>query len=355
MELKKNIIYSFILLNLISIIRADIQVVAHGWEVFERNTDSRISSLAQSSIAYPIQTSGSVLLNPSLSINYSNKIGFTHQSKIGGTANSEFIGFDKYISDSTWMSLIILYEGVSGIPETRGRLLDWGLDGIFGTFDAGEGNGSLDEGERLDVANIKFFSQNIFGFYGAYSRYMHNWRIGFGMKLLLHTIDNRYGFGAGLNIGAFKSFGNTNVGAVVNNFPSSGLIWENGTIEISLPSLSIGAHHRIILNKYNLELNPVFKLNTSSSDRSIDSKLLFDRIPIDLVFGIETVYKNNLFFRLGLFQRGTFSSGIGLLWKNISIDYAFLNDSSFTGIEKNHLLSINVSIEWLKKQFKNKI
>ena len=216
MKLKINIIYSFLLFALSAILYADIQVVAHGWEVFERNTDSRISSLAQSSIAYPIRTSGSVLLNPSLSISYNDKVGFTHQSKIGGTANSEFVGFDKYLSDSAWVSLIILYEGVNGIPDTRGQLLDWGVDGVFGTFDAGEGNGLLDEGERLDVSNIKFFSQNIFGFYGAHSRYFHKWRIGIGLKLLLHTIDNRYGFGAGLNIGAFRSFGNTNVGAVLN-------------------------------------------------------------------------------------------------------------------------------------------
>ena len=29
-----------------------------------------------------------------------------------------------------------------------------------------------------------------------------------------------------------------------------------------------------------------------SLDRSIDSKLIFNKIPIDLSFGIETVYKN---------------------------------------------------------------
>ena len=75
---------------------------------------------------------------------------------------SEFIGFDKYINDSSWVSVIMLYENVNGIPDTRGALLDWGLDGIFGTFDVGEGNGSLDEGERLDVDKIRFFNQNIF-------------------------------------------------------------------------------------------------------------------------------------------------------------------------------------------------
>ena len=66
-------------------------------------------------------------------------IGLTHQSRMSGTSNSEFIGFDKYINDSSWVSVIMLYEGVDGIPDTRNALLDWGLDGIFGTFDVGEG------------------------------------------------------------------------------------------------------------------------------------------------------------------------------------------------------------------------
>ena len=282
-------------------------------------------------------------------------MGFTHQSRIGGTANSEFIGFDKYLHDSSWVSLIILYEGVNGIPDTRGQLLDWGIDGVFGTFDAGEGNGLLDEGERLDVSNIKFFSQNIFGFYGAHSRYLRSWRVGIGLKLILHTIDRSFGFGAGLNVGAFRNFGMINIGVVVNNLPSSGLIWENGTIEISPPSISFGAHHRLVLSKNNIELNPILRLNVVSLDRSIDSKLIFDKIPTDLSFGIETVYKNSLFFRLGIFQRGTFSSGIGLLLNDISIDYAFLNDDSLNGIEKNHLISISVSLDWIKKQLSNKI
>ena len=188
MILRKNIIYSFFSVFILSKGVSDINVVSYGWEVFERNSDSRTLGLAQSNIAYPIQNPGTVLLNPALSLNYNNMIGLTHKSRTSGTSNSEFIGFDKYINDSSWVSMIMLYEGVDGIPDTRGALLDWGLDGVFGTFDVGEGNGSLDEGERLDVDKIRFFNQNIFGLYGAHSKIFNNWRIGFGLKIILHTI-----------------------------------------------------------------------------------------------------------------------------------------------------------------------
>ena len=56
-----------------------------------------------------------------------------------------------------------------------------------------------------------------------------------------------------------------------------------------------------------------------------------------------------------MFQRGTLASGIGLSWNDLSIDYAFLNDGSLNGIEKNHLLSVSISTERLKKYFSKEI
>ena len=355
MTLRKNIIYSFFSILVLSKGVSDINVVSYGWEVFERNSDSRTLSLAQSSIAYPIQNPGTVLLNPSLSLNYNNMIALTHQSRMSGTSNSEFIGFDKYINDSSWVSVIILYDGVDGIPDTRGALLDWGLDGIFGTFDVGEGNGSLDEGERLDADKIKFFKQNIFGLYGAHSKILNNWRIGFGLKIIMHTIDKEFGVGAGLDIGAFRNYNNTGIGLIVKNLPSSGLIWESGNIEISPPSLHFGLHKKFSISKYKLEINPMFRGSVLSLDRSIDSELVLGKIPMEFSTGFEVIFKRKLFFRFGMFQRGTIASGIGLSWNDLIVDYAFLNDGSLNGIEKNHLLSVSISTERLKKYFSNKI
>lgn len=354
MILRKNIIYSFFSVFILSKGVSDINVVSYGWEVFERNSDSRTLGLAQSNIAYPIQNPGTVLLNPALSLNYNNMIGLTHKSRTSGTSNSEFIGFDKYINDSSWVSVIMLYEGVDGIPDTRGALLDWGLDGIFGTFDVGEGNGSLDEGERLDVNNIRFFNQSIFGLYGAHSKIFSNWRIGVGLKIVLHTIDKEYGIGAGLDIGAFRNYNNTGVGLIVKNLPSSGLIWESGNIEISPPSLHFGLHQKFVISKYELEINPMLKSSILSLDRSIDSELVLGRIPMEFSTGFEAILKKKLFFRIGMFQRGTLASGIGLSWNDLIVDYAFLSDGSLNGIEKNHLLSVSISIEKLKKYFSNK-
>ena len=68
-------------------------------------------------------------------------------------------------------------------------LLDWGADGQFGTNDIGEGNGVLDEGERLDTEKLRYFDQHQFGFHGAFISKFMGIPIGIGYKLLSYSLD----------------------------------------------------------------------------------------------------------------------------------------------------------------------
>ena len=355
MTSKRNIVFSILLYISSSKIYSEFDWVSYGWGLFDRISDARVTSLAQASIAYPIVSTGASLLNPALSYINNDKIGITHQSRIAGMVNSDFIGFNKNMGNNSWISFSLLYEGINSIPDTRNVLLDWGNDGIFGTFDAGEGNGILDDGERLDVNKIGYFSQNQFGIYGAISRPYYKWQIGLGIKLLFHTLDDHYAVGTGVNIGFYRSFNNTNLGIVLHNIPSSGVIWDNGSVELTPGSFSIGLHHLFPINKYDLEINPVCKANFVMMDRTIASELLFNNIPIELTGGIETIYRKKIFFRAGFFQTGALTAGLGMFWKDITVDYAFIADDSIAGLDDNHLITISVSSEWIKNRIFNKI
>jgi len=354
MILKRNIIVSLFLIFNSYTLHAEVNSVIHGWELFNRLSDSRITSLSFSTIAYPIESSAIALVNPALSSVYNEKIGLTHQSRIAGMVNSEIVSFNKNISDSSWASIALLYEGVSGIPDTRKALLDWGNDGVFGTFDPGENNGILDEGERLDANKISYFSQNQIGLFVALSRPYKGWKLGLGMKLLFHTLDDNYALGTGMNLGAFRSFKNgTSIGVVLYDAPSSGVLWDNGDIELTPTSFSVGLHHLLFFEKYQIAINPVYRLDIPMKQRTIDSRLIFDTIPIEFSGGIETIYKRKIFARVGIYPSGTIATGLGLFWEKMAIDYAYLIDNSISGIDKNHLITLSLSLDWIKKKVFN--
>ena len=52
----------------------------------------------------------------------------------------------------------------------------------------------------------------------------------------------------------------------------------------------------------------MFRSSILSLDRSIDSELVLKSIPMEFSAGFEAILKKKLFFRIGMFQRGTIAS-----------------------------------------------
>ena len=67
-----------------------------------------------------------------------------------------------------------------------------------------------------------------------------------------------------------------------------------------------------------------------------------------IVFGLNIFYNNQLALRLGRNSLGSVTAGVGLSWGNMSLDYAFLNEPSGSGLGTSHLISISVSSDWVK-------
>jgi len=347
MILKKNIIYKFIfsILNLTLLFSEGVWV-KYGWELYHYVVDAQTASLGNAVTAYNTNSIHSSLVNPSF-VSSNKNFSITHQSRFSGMVNNDLFGI-QLKSSLAPINLNLLYQGISNIPDTRDMLLDWGLDGQFGTNDIGEGNGVIDEGERLNEEKLKFFNQHQLGFHGAFKSNIFGLELGLGLKLLGHFLDGHHAIGMGLDIGYSKKISKSTIGLVARDLPASGLIWDSGTVEGTKPSLSFGLHHSIkYFEKIYLQINTMMNVDMSLSNTNLYSRIRYKNFSIDDAYGIELIYRKSTMIRIGRNTNNDTTGGIGFRWKNFGIDYAFLSSLNNSVLGNHHLISLIISSNWI--------
>ena len=320
--------------------------VNYGWEIFEYTLSARTASLGGAVIA-DYNSGSSSTNNPVFSKVNKKRISITHQDRFLGMVNSDFISFD-IEKDKRNLNFNLIYENIGDIPDTRNVLLDWGYDGQFGTNDIGEGNGILDEGERLDIEKIDFFSQSRIGIYVASAKDIYSHPVGFGLKIISASLNDNSSIGIGFNIGTTRKINRTIYALILENFPSSGVIWNNGSIERTLPSLKMGLAH--VLNIKNTQAKLLISNKLSSSDRHLDSQFRRKNLSLDFSLGSEVIYRERLFLRVGRNYVNNLTGGLGVLFNDLKIDYAFLNSSYNYDLGGHHILSFSITYKWISKK-----
>ena len=327
--------------------------VKYGWEVFKSAGDARILSLGGSAVT-DYGTSVSPLFNPASS----NRVGihnfnYTHQNRLAGMINSDLIGF-QIKSYSRPLNLILMHEGIDQIPDTRNILLDFGFDGVPGTGDIGENNGLLDDGERLDENKIKYFSQRQIGFHLSTAWEKKSLTYGLAVKGLNHNLGEYSAFGVGLDFGLLAApWKNGHIGITVKDISTSWLVWDSGTVERFKPTLISGISHTFNLKSLPLTLNAMGDFMWDLSGKSFDDDLKFGNYGAKLLLGFNIIYNQMVSIRLGRNNIGANTAGVGLSWKNISLDYAFLNEPAESGLGATHLISLSANAEWIFSYLKN--
>jgi len=331
----------------LSIVMGDGVWVKYGWELFDYVVDARSASLGNAGTAYNLGSIQSSMVNPSFISYTGNNISMTHQSRFAGMVNSDLFGM-QLKSKSRTINLNILYQGISNIPDTRAMLLDWGQDGQFGTNDIGEGNGIVDEGERLDKQKLRYFNQHQFGMHGAFITKIMGVPLGIGFKMLSYSLSDHYALGVGIDIGYNTMIKRSSLGIVIRNFPASGLIWDSGTVEGTKPSVSIGLHHPMAyFEKSSILINMMLNLEASLSNANMDSNIKYKSLALDRSYGLEVIYRKNIMIRFGKNSVNDGTGGIGLRWEKMGLDYAFINTSKDASLGNHHLISISLSTEWI--------
>ena len=343
---KQMIIFFIILFS--SLPSAQTYWVKYGWQVFESAGDARSQSLG-SALATDGGTAISSLFNPaSININTKHNLHYTHQSRLGGMISSDLFGIPLK-NFKRPLSLIIMHEGIDKIPDTRDMLLDFGLDGVPGTGDIGEGNGLIDEGERLDKEKLSFFSQKQTGFHLSTSWDKGIFSYGIAIKSLFHNLSEYSSAGMGLDIGLISSlWSDGKVGFLIRDATTSWQVWNNGTVERFKPILIVGFSHQHYFEKPKIQLigSADFKWDTNGSDNLIKT---FNTSNTYTMIGLNIKYNERIELRLGKNQINATTFGVGLSWSDISIDYAFVNEPINSGLGSTHLISLSMNSDFILK------
>jgi hypothetical protein len=139
-----------------------------------------------------------------------------------------------------------------------------------------------------------------------------NFNIGANIKFIYRSLGIGSGFGVGLDIGSiYKIAPDFNLGIKFTNLTTSPLFWSTKTRETILPKIVAG-------------LSKSVKFENSSIMLAGDLESNFDDFHLNTNLGIEYQYKNTLSFRAGLYHYNP-CFGIGLAYKKIFIDYAYVS------------------------------
>lgn len=339
----------FIFILSISSISAESYWVRYGWQAFKNTGDAQSLALGQTQTA-AFGGVASVLQNPAHAKNPFDQYLYAHQNRFAGLVNSDLIAFPTLKRFRNPVKMVLFHEGVSQIPDTRDILLDWGLDGIPGTSDAGENNGQLDEGERLDADKVSYFRQSQWGVHLSSTRQLNRWTIGVGMKGFFHALAEHFASGIGIDVGATSSFwkGNT-IGLVLTDATTSLLVWDNGTIERFTPEVFAGIAQSYAFEKLPVKIKVMADIALDPFGKSIDDDMELGDMGGRYRVGLQIQY-NKIALQFGRGLNALTSAGLGLDWGQAAIHYAFTSSAQSAMLGDSHLISFSLDPKWVKKQ-----
>ncbi len=289
--------------------------------------------------------------NPSAlaTINYPQLAGM-YAERFASIVNYNYGGIALPMGKSSGISLSFIRLAVDDIPNTENALLDYGIDGIPNTGDAGEGNGVIDEKERIDPNQVFYFNSAEYAVYLSYgTRRRDNFYYGGNVKVLRKGIGENSAWGMGFDFAClWQPYPNLNVGANLQDITTTLLVWDTGRQEAITPTSKIGVAYIWESSKIAGQIIPAFDMDIRFENRRYSAQYNLGRVSFDLHFGAEYRLKNLFAFRLGL-DTGRFTAGVGIKLPRLNVDYAFL---SHQDLGDTHRVSVILTLE--EKKFKRK-
>jgi hypothetical protein len=149
-------------------------------------------------------------------------------------------------------------------------------------------------------------------FYVNGSRGNNKFSYGANIKVFYRDLSVITGYGGGVDLGLAINLNYVKFGLAMRDFVLAPIIWSNGTKETIITKLSCG-------------LAPVIPLENINSVVTLECDFVkpLDVEGFDVNIGLECAYKDIIFGRAGI-NHGNYTVGVGLKYKQFSLDYALV-------------------------------
>jgi hypothetical protein len=277
--------------------------------------------------------------NPAgLSHIYYPQLTLMHDERYGSLVNYDYAAAAMPVGPNTSWGFSVIRLGVDDIPDTRGALIDL------------NGNGVLDEGDRLDESKIKYFGASDWAFYLTYSKKQtEDFSYGANLKIIRRDLGDASATGIGFDLGVwYTPMDNVVLGANLQDVTTTFLAWNTGTNELISPTMKIGSAY--FIEAFGGRFAPAIDFDIRFENRKSASTFHLGPVSFDTHFGTEFMFKDVVAFRLGYNDVKQWSMGAGLYLPKLSIDYSFAQFTAAQDLGRTHRISLMFTLE--SEQFK---
>lgn len=149
--------------------------------------------------------------------------------------------------------------------------------------------------------------------------------IGLSPKLAYRDLAGNNGYGFGADVGVFWSNNKgLMAGAILRDFFSTQIIWENGTHEIAIPNLDMEIAWRFAPIGKDIPVRLALRSQVYAEDRGEASNISAGSFSADLHAGllVSPIPALNV---LAGWDTDAFTAGLGVRWGALGLDYAYKN------------------------------
>lgn len=267
-------------------------------------------------------------------INYP-QIAVLHESRFAGEINYDYAAGAMPIDSLQTVSLSAIRLGLDGIKDSRNALIDR------------NGNGRLDDDDRIDPDKITIGGAADWAIYGSYARRVNDQlAVGGSLKFIYKTVLEHSAWGLGVDLSAtYRPTEELSLGAVLADATKSLLIWDTGNQEFIVPTLRLGAAYRYRFSNDHSVMPAVdgsFRFEGRKESAMVDLGVA----SLDVQAGLEYSYKDRVFLRGGYTDLEQITFGAGVKLPKLNIDYAFTRQNSdLASLGATHRISLTLTLE----------